>query len=702
MSLRGKGFFAVCTLAWGAVGIVLTGKGETNEVIELPAITIRASEPQTAGTSVTLLSGERIQSGEVESVRDLNGVAPNVTLFDANNERIPKFSVRGLRENNFGAGEPAVGLYVDDVPYTDLSSRGLPLYEVEEVELLRGPQGTLYGAGAAGGLVSITTRQPGNRWRGYGSASYGNYNNQNYEAGVSGPLVKEHLYVGLAGVYTWRDGFIHNNYLNTHPDTMETVAGRAILRWTPSDLWELTLNVNGEKDNDGFVPTYYPANDRNPFSVARDYDGFVDTDRQVQSLRIAFKREKFKVISIAAHRNWEQDLMQDFDFSASRGVLGFSRPDLEQWSEEIRVQSPDTAERVEWVGGFYFADKELRTDSGSTYPVGIPIPVDPFFLPGPLTDRTTATFNDQTYALFGQATVTVNEKLDLTGGLRLERDVREMRRARIDGTGLFGGGNVNRSDHFDAALPKVGLTYRFSDRHAAFFNAAAGFQSGGFNASNNDPAQARYDPSRSWNLEAGLNSTWCSGRLFTRAALFCTWFEDYQVFRFDQSNPTLAFVANAARAHAWGAELEMQAHPAKNIGISLAIGATEARFDEFTDRVNGLNFGDKQISFVPQFSGNFAVAYRLPCGFFARGEIRGVGDYYLDEVNSARQDAFVLLNAQVGWKWKHIEIYAFGKNLLDERYDNNALDLRNPAQPDLLIRQPGDPVTFGGAVSAWF
>lgn len=679
--------------------------GQTNEVVQLPSITIVAKEPASAASSATVLWGNQIQNGKIESVRELNSVAPNVTLFDANNNRVPKFSVRGLRENNFSAGEPAVGMYVDDVPYADLNSRGLPLYDIEQVEFLRGPQGTLYGAGAAGGLISIATRQPDNDWRGFAGTSYGNYESQDYQAGASGPLVKDKFFFGLAGTYATRDGFVRNNALGTHPDDHETLAGRAQLRWTPTDAWDISLGINAGQDNDGFVPTFYPATDNNAFSVSRDTDGYVDTKSFGQSLRVKHENENFKLTSVTAHRDWKQDLLQDFDFSASPGVLGFSQTKLDQWSQEIRVQSPDSAEKLRWLAGFYFTDKQLKTGSGSIFPVGIPIPFPPFFIPGPLTDETTAKFDDQSYALFGQATFTLQEKLDLTAGLRLERDDRRMARTRVDGTGLFGGPTpsvMNVDDSFDAVLPKVGAAYHFTEEHSVFFNAAAGFQSGGFNASNNDPASAKYDPSRSWNLELGLDSSWCDKRLFTRLALFYSHFTDYQVFRFNRSNPTLAFLANADRAHAFGAELEMEAHPAKNLQISIAVGATEAKFDKFNDAVNGQNFDDKHINFVPQFTATFAVEYRLPCGFFARGEVRGVGEYYLDEANSARQGTFALLNAQAGWKWRNVEAYFFGKNLLDERYYNNALDFRSASQPDLLVLQPGDPITFGGAVTVRF
>ena len=105
-----------------------------------------------AANAVTVLSGEQVKPGGIQNTRELGTYLPNVTIFDANNDRSPKFSIRGLRENNFAAGDPAVGFYVDDVPYTDLNSRGLALFDVEQIEFLRGPQPGLFGASGPGGV----------------------------------------------------------------------------------------------------------------------------------------------------------------------------------------------------------------------------------------------------------------------------------------------------------------------------------------------------------------------------------------------------------------------------------------------------------------------------------------------------------------------------------------------------------------------
>ena len=244
---------------------------------ELPPVMVISQAPETETQSVTLLSGETITLGGISEVRDIQTALPNFTVFDANNTRMPKFSVRGLRENSFGAGQSAIGMYVDGVPYSDMMSRGLSLYDVDHIEFLRGPQGTRFGAGAApGGVVSIKTRQPGAEWGGNAGLSFGDHDSQEYRLNASGPI-SDTLGVSISGLYNDRDGFIKNVPTGSEIDSRETTAGRLQFVLKPSDPWTLRLSGSTERYDDGFMPTYNPLSDGGPHKVNRDFPGYVDT-----------------------------------------------------------------------------------------------------------------------------------------------------------------------------------------------------------------------------------------------------------------------------------------------------------------------------------------------------------------------------------------------------------------------------------------
>ena len=656
--------------------------------------------PQAGSSAANVLSGEEIQIGEITAPRDLTAESPNVAVFDSDDQRMPKFTVRGFRENNFGAGAPVVGLYVDDVPYFDLDSRGLQLFDTRDIQFVRGGQGTLYGAAGVGGVINIQTRQPDNDTHGYLEGSYGNYDAQAYQLGLGGPLLTNKLFFGLDGIYTLRDGFVYNNMLDDHPDTQNTEGVRGTLRWTPSYQWAITLSADAARDNDGLVATYDPLTDPNPFSINRHDNGYVDTDNVDEAFKIAWQGDSVKVTSISAHREWRQNLSQDFSFGEPYLVEGFSSPRLEQWSEELRVESPEASgSPLEWRTGLYFLSNDQHTDSGT----------ESFIVP--VTTLTTlARLQEETYALFGQGTYAVFEHLDLTGGVRLTDDERAISRVGTDSPSGAVTGAYDMSQEFTAFEPKFAAVWHFTPKLETYGSVTGGYQSGGFNPSVNSAAWSAYGPERDWQFELGAKSSWLENKLAVNGDLFYTAADNYQTYRINPLDPTQAYLLNAPRATLEGAELELTARPMEDLDLSAGAGYTEADYDRFTEAPaasgtgDPLNLDGKPISFVPEFTANLTARYRLPrWHLYLQGEVIGVGRYQLDDSGTVTtgttvQKSYFLANAQAGYAGGHYSLYLFAKNIFDTHYDNNALNLGGGP----LILQPGDPVTFGFAASAQF
>jgi iron complex outermembrane receptor protein len=686
-----------------AAGAVLSASPafaqNSNSPAQLAPVTVTGAAltaiPQSASSAATVVSGEEVRAGEITSTRDLTAQTPNLSVFDANNQRDPKFSFRGFRENNFGAGEPVVGLYVDDVPYFDMNSRGLALFDAREIQFARGDQGTLYGASGVAGVINVLTVQPQNQTHGYASASYGNYNAQNYQVGGGGPIVTNKLFFSVNGLDTTRIGFVHNNVNHDDPDSQNTLGLRGVLRWTPSDPWTITLMADAGRDNDGFVPTYLPGADKSAFNVSRNLNGYVDTDSLDEALKIGYDAESVRVTSVMTHREWRQNLLQDFDFSAVNMDDGFSAPRLDQWTEEFRVESPDPTAALKWRAGLYYANGDLRDDSGSK-----------LFLPADEagTYATVSDSQSDTYALFGQGTYTMWEKLDLTAGLRLTYDYRKMQRS--DSAAGYIVSDYNLSDAFTAAQPKFAVAWYFTPTLETYASATEGYQSGGFNPSVDTASLSRFSPERDWQFELGAKSSWLDNKLSANAALFYTAADDYQTYRLNPENPAEAYMLNAHGANLYGAELELTARPVKDLDVSAGAGYTDARYARFTEpaAAGGLNLDGKPISFVPEFTANVSARYRLPWWhLYIHGEVIGVGRYHLDDSYNVTsgpvtQDAYVLVNAQIGYEVRHFEVYFFAKNIFDEHYYNNALNLGYST----LVLQPGDPGTYGVAATARF
>jgi len=699
------------------VGICVVGQPglaqSEEDAGELPPVMIISEAPQTDSRSVTLLSGDTLTIGGIQEVRDIQTILPNFTVFDANNTRMPKFSVRGLRENSFGAGQSAIGMYVDGIPYTDMMSRGLSLYDIDHIEFLRGPQGTLFGAGAApGGVINVRTRQPSAEWRTAAGLGYGEHNTEEYRLNTSGPL-NEQIGLSLSGLYNDRDGFVTNLPTGQEIDGRKTLAGRLQLVLTPSEPWTIRLTVSSESHDDGFTPTYSPLTDAGPHKVNRDMPGYVDTEVNTYALSADFNGENLSFSSVTAFRNWEQDLQQDFDFTAIPQpiaeigfipVIGVSQPDVEQVSQEIRLGSNDANELYQWTLGAYYTDREMDNISGSLYPAGLFHP-QYGFLPGPVPDYTTSTLSDEDTALYWQSSYSLGSGLTLTGGLRYQNSDRSINRSNSSST-------VNRSNDWDDVLPKLGASYSLSDKDTLYASIAKGFQSGGFNFYSGTPDSAQYDPAESWNYELGWSSSWNDGRVHTRVAAFYSDFEEYQVYRLNPVNPTEAYMVNAEEATSYGLEIEAEAQVSEILTLSAAVGLVNAEFDSYTDNVMrgvlgpmaaGYEFGGNDINFVPEYTANLAAHISLPWNLSMLWEVQSVGDYWLDEANTAEQDAYALVNGRISYKRDNWELFVYARNLADEGYSNNALDLRytdfsNPASPrpaGMILHIPGWPRTFG-------
>lgn len=662
--------------------------------LDTVVVTGIADGPTPASGNATTFSAATLTDRVVTSPRELTTLVPNLAVFDANGDRLPRFSMRGVRENNFGYGESAVSVYVDDVPYYDQFSRGVPLYNVESADFLPGPQGTVLGASRPGGVLNLFTRLPGNDWHGNAQGSFGNFDAVSLSAGVSGPVVKDQLFLGVDGLFAKRNGYFYNTTTLTHPDSRETLAGRIQLRWTPAERLDFTATFGVDRFHDGALVAR-PLNWTGGFyDLSQDAPGYNYQSSHTYSLRGAWTGEKVRVVNVLARRDWRQDLSGDFDFSPFPVVTGFDHPKLGQWSEELRAESVDEDARLRWSAGAFAASRDVNRLNGVAY--------GPFA--GPLagaTDSNASILRDLDLALFGQVTWTPVEKLDLTAGLRGEYDERTLSRNHLNPMVppfLFTG---SQNADFRSLQPKATLAYHVTPNLQTWFTFSTGYQPGGFTISPDDPSKARYAPAESLNFELGASATWLDGKLATSVRGFWTETHDYQVYR--PTSLTDFQVLNAPKARTLGAEGELRLRPAEGWDLRVAGGLSEAEFRRFTvpDPVTGapVDLAGKTINFVPEFTLDATASYRHSSGWFASFGVGAVGRYWFDELNTNQQSAYALLHARAGWGNQNLEVAFFGRNMLDQHYYANALDF-GPSGG--VVVTPGDPAIFGAEVSAKF
>ncbi len=312
--------------------------------------------------SATVISREQVEKGGIQGTVDLDAYVPNLTVRDAGDRKSPFLAMRGFANNAFG--DHLVTLYVDDVPHSELRSVFLDFYDVERIETYRGAQPTRFGKHSATGVIHVMTPVPGNKLEGSASASYGNYDTQAYQGAVSGPIIKDKLFFGLAGTFNKRDGYVKNLFRGSRFDHTQSFSGRAKLRARPIEDLDVRLTVEGMRADDGgqrFVLLRQP----DPFKVAYDNRGKSQTDAFLASLRVQYHTPAFDLLSVTARRQYDSDHAETDLDSTPNGIFELiDEHEYTQWSQELRFSSNGAHPDWQWSAGTYFEDRDVNPQLG--------------------------------------------------------------------------------------------------------------------------------------------------------------------------------------------------------------------------------------------------------------------------------------------------------------------------------------------------
>jgi len=684
LGARTSGLASGCAL----LGLfTLTGVTAEENVTRLPEVIVEersdrgAETYEPASTAITTITSNQFDEAGIASVREAAVRAPNLQI---NHSAVRSFgdvyTLRGLHNTQLFS-DPAVVMYVDDAPFGNVFSYSTELYDVERLEVLRGPQGTVFGKNSEAGVIHITTRRPGDRFEAEGAASYGSYDAQYYRAAVTGPILTNRLYFGFAGIFEKRDGFLHNTNLKTEPDSIEGLSGRSFLEWKPASDWNIRFAMTGQDFDDG-AQRLVPLGGGH-FKNASDFAGVTDTQSNGQSLRVEHRAPGFTFLSVTSRLDWQLDPFKlDLDLSPFVGNTALIRQEQEQWTQELRVQSPPEAETWKWRAGFFLSTTETEGDSTRNFFV---------FPPGFFAnERTRFTMDDDTYALFGSVTARVGDKLDLTLGTRLEWTHKEIDRSKS--STIVAVGPTHRDEDFFNVAPKAGLEYHLTDAVTLYGSSGLGFRPGGFSAFIDPPASPEYDTELVWANELGAKTGWLERKLSVNAALFYNRVWDYQVERTVAGTTDLA-IFTAPEVHTMGAEVELIARPVTGLELSGAFGYTHAEFVRYQDPTTGVDLAGNDTPYTPEFTATAAAQYKHRLGFFGRVEFVAIGETFYDEANTGRfrQASYGLLNARLGYERKHFAVFLFGRNLTDTEYFVNKV-------VDLVAGVPGEPATIGAMV----
>ena len=668
------------TPSFAQVGASNAQDGASNDVIIVTARR-REESAQDVPLSLSVVGADEAQARGANRVRDLEAATPNVLFTGSENNSLTRVSVRGLESQarqNVGT-ESGLGVYVDGVIQGRLTSFNQEIPDLDRVEFLRGPQGTLYGRNSIMGAINVITRQPDL------DEAHFELNGRIAELGErtgsfygSTPL-GESAAGSLSLFSIQRDGYIRNLATGNMIGDDDTQGGRLKFLVEPGGSWRITLAADALRDDSvaansrvivgpGATPDPYTTNvDVEPVS-RRDIGGMSATV-EVDVLG------GHQLTSISAYRWANNDRATDSDGTPVAFQVTTQESDQEQFSQEFRLASPSGG-RWDYVLGAYFYDQTIYGNTTGTI-IGL---------------GSASIFGDietTSLAAYGNLDFHITDQLTLNAGVRFTDEDKELSYQQIGivpFVPFIAPGQDTLSDN--DVSPTIGLRYEPTDDLMFYLTAARGYRSGGWNVEPQTAAaitswpQVRFDSESLTSIEAGAKTSWFDDRFQLNLAVFDIDYDDLQVAsRVPLASPPFApglfasVVANAAAASAQGAELEFLARPSDQFSFGGNVGWVETEYSDYVQPgAPPLVFTGNELNGAPDITAGAFAEYGLPLGSWGdltvRADYRHVSTYFTERTNNSLMEipASDVFNARLTYTTAdgHIRAALFANNVTDE------------------------------------
>jgi iron complex outermembrane receptor protein len=713
--------------AWSAASSMAMAQDaqDTSTSVEDIVVTARRTEESAQRTplALTAFSGQTLERVGAQQVTDLQGSVPNLNIVQGRgSSNSTNIYIRGIGQPDaLQTFDPAIGVYVDDVYYSRIRGSQFDLLDLERVEILRGPQGTLYGKNTIGGAMKLVSRRPGQDFRARASASYGDYDLIDLQGAVSGPI-SETLALGLSALHSERGGYVTDPVTGAEYNDKNTSAVRAALAWDPASNLRIDLTADYSKDDAGLNVGQAQNTLTNLLgaplivlpAVAPEYNFRTRTtpglpnETRLETWGMSARADwslsdALTLKSITSYRELRTDDYIDFDATQLEIADALVAVDQQQFSQELQLTY--TSDRLTAVAGLYYLKEEVSSHQESynddlTSNLNFP----PLF-PGSYTF--TRFINDDlettSKAAYANLSYQATDALRLSAGLRYTEEEKDyVRSTTVTSTSPFlvsAYGFAPPTGQYDDTSIMVSADYQLSDSAMVYARYAQGFKSGGFNGRANTPGEStEYQPETADTFELGAKTTFLDNRLRLNLAAFLTKYEDFQARVTGlETDPvsgvpvgTLS-VINAGELEIAGFELEAVAVPVRNLTLDAQIGFLDADYKEFND-ARFTAFGGSRAFQTPAFSPRWTMRFGGQYVFDMDGGSNvtvGAAAKYRSRMalavdntltNSTTQlpgmfqDEYWLYDARVVWNdaSDRYSVGLYGQNLADEVYKTDA------------------------------
>ncbi len=691
--------------------IKITLIASTNQLDEV-VVTAEKKEDliQKIPASISSLNAKQVTAFNLWNTKEITGIVPNVYSADPGDNRDVS-SVRGIATSSY---DPTVTTYIDGVNQFSLDTYIPTLFDIERIEVLRGPQGTLYGRNAMGGVINIITKQPTNTKTSFFDISVGNYNQKRITAGIKTPLIKDKLFFGASILSNKRDGFYTNDFTQTSYDNQNGFSGNYFLKYILSSRWDAVLNFKHHaNENQGPFPLVFGTEDAlgNPYHLNQNSTTTMKDKTTNTSLSIHYAGSGFNFSSQTAYQqNYRYYTTPiDGDFSPIDAIsiinnYGNNWNNIKVLTQDFKFSSNYSNSKFKWTAGafLFYQDAPVKQTTRFGIDANLMMIGDSLF-----STTSISTTIKKGLAFYGQTSYALSDQLNITLGLRNDF---ENQSESVLGTYQHDPSieqYITRSDtlgrtNFNAFSPKLSLEYQVNNNSLWYGNYSRGFRAGGLSPLSSDPSQPPllgYLPEYSSNFETGIKNNWLNNKLIVNIALFYTKITDAQVPSLILPD-AITITKNTGQLTSKGIEAEIFAIPAKGLFLQYSFGTTNARFDKLDIASQGstLNLAGKHPIFSPNATSLLAAQYSFPLNaklkIMTRAEWKYIGTTYFDLANTIEQTPYHLLNAKAGIETEKIALYFWAKNLAGTKYISYGYDFG--------AVHLGDPAIWGSSLSFKF
>jgi iron complex outermembrane recepter protein len=667
--------------------------------------TLRSVSLEDLPGSASVLNEAALRDAGQQHFEDVLALVPNLN-WAGDTSRPRYFQIRGIGElqQYQGAPNPSVGFLIDDIDFSGLGSAAT-LFDVDHIEVLRGPQGTLYGANALAGLIYVKSADPADTFGGRAEFDAGDYNEHSYGAVLTGPVSALDSAFRLAVQQYTSDGFYHNAYLaRSNTDNRDELTLRGKWRYEPNEDWRVDLTLLRAQIDNGY-DAFAIDNSRTTESDNPSVDRQYSTGLSARSTYTGLGPATLTTIATYA------DTKVNYGYDGDWGNPVLWAPYTYDFTEyQVRYRSTrslefrlgdtptkDSSHGLSWLFGVYaFELRESLTDTSAG------VYIDPFDATQNSDSLTVVSseYRSRNGAVYGQLDGDLGTRARWSLGLRGERHTSSYNDTTTNLDAPTTANNFGPADNLWGG--QASLDYRIGDGQNVYALIARGYKASGFNLSPGLPAnQLLFGPESDLNFEIGHKAQLIDGRLQINTSLFYMVRHNEQLItgeQLDPSNPDtfIFYTGNARSGFNYGLESTASWAATQSWVFGGSLGLLQTQYRGFVQ--NGVTFPDRALPNAAPWQAALNATWRDPRGPYARLDITGTGSFFYDlPPNWTRSNAYGLVNGKLGWETRRWEAYFWGRNLLDKNYTVRGFYFGDepPDFPNKLYVQLGEPRNWG-------